>query len=91
MIVIGYHEPCKEGLRKPNSSIRYQNLAGKDIWDRDGKGGERSIRSIFNDPMNINDILEIYIPHNKTEDNKVWSFTKSKQLSIKTAYKILSS
>lgn len=38
----------------------------------------------------IDDIIKIYIPSSKIKDNKVWTFTKSGQLSTKSAYKILS-
>lgn len=69
---------CKEGLRKPKSSISSQNLFEKDLWDRKGRWDERKICSLFNDPpKDIDDILKIYIPYNKIKDKKVWiDFTK---------------
>lgn len=78
--------PFKEGLRKPFSAISTHNIYAKDLWDEEDKWDERKIHLLFSDSWDINDILNIYIPHNKIEDKKVWTFTKNKngQLSTKS-------
>lgn len=63
--------PFKEGLRKPFSAISTHNIYAKDLWDEEDKWDKRKIHSLFSDSWDINDILNIYILHNKIEDKKV--------------------
>lgn len=64
--------PCKEGARKSKSSISYQNLYVKDLWDKEGVQDERKkIRSLFNDSTDIDYISKIYIPYNKMRIRKL--------------------
>lgn len=50
----------------------------------------KKIRRYFNDPQDVDDILKIYIPNNKSEDKKNWPFSRSGQVTIKSTHRVMS-
>ena len=57
--------PCKQGLRKPFSSVVNPNLTVKDLWNGERKLNEAFIKNLSNNHNNVDDICKIYIPsHN---------------------------
>lgn len=44
----------------------------------------------FDDTTNLENIMKIFIPRQNNEDKRVWLFNKSRELSIKSTFGILS-
>ena len=63
--------PSNGGLRKPMSPILNLGLNVKDLWDDNGEWDEYLIRNTFSETRDVDNILEIYIPSEQRNDNKV--------------------
>lgn len=42
----------------------------------------------FNNYRDVDDILKMYVPRSKTDDKRVWIYTKNGELTTKSAYRI---
>ena len=62
--------PCKNGLRKPSSSMTILDLKVKDLCNVEKK--LNILKDLLNNPIDVEHIGKIYIPKCFSKDKRIW-------------------
>ena len=79
--------PCKNGLRKPSSSLTIPDLKVKDLWNVEKK--LNVLKVLFNKPIDVEHIGKIYIPKCYRKDKRIWPYSKNGQPTTKSACRVI--
>ena len=82
--------PLKVVFENLSPPVSNQKLFAKEFFFIGARSGISTFLEIpFNNNMDVESILKIYIPRHNTNDRKIWPFTKTSELTTKSAYIIM--